>query len=262
MILVKPNESSPRVAVIQILLNRSGNKLTVDGIFGHKMRDAVIDFQINNGITSANGQVGPSTWRQLPRGSNTEVVDVVDIGDPTVGGSAVSQLQSAGGEPIQLGLMCGGVEQMVGDVIDRSSGPGSIALLRITGHGNLGHWLTVSVGEVVHLKKDDPPYYREKQAEFHSYIDWDHFDALAHTLSRLREFFAPYGMMEHGGCSLGSVTNTRKLMIRLADLWAVPVSVGVGLQTSILNFDGRTFTAYPKHGTLASWTRPFREATY
>lgn len=262
MILVKPKESGPRVALIQILLNRSGAGLKVDGIFGPKTRTAVIDFKGQNFITPADAVVGPSTWQQFPRGTNTEVVDVVDIGDPVVGGNAVSQLRSAGGEPIQLGLICGGVEQMVSDAIARCPAPGSIALLRITGHGNLGHWMTVSVGEVVDLKKEDPQFYREKATEFHSYIDWSHFDSLAPILSRLRAYFAIYGMMEHGGCSLGGVANTRKLMHRLADLWGVPVSVGVGLQTSILNFDGAVFTAYPKNGTLATWTRPFREASY
>jgi hypothetical protein len=252
MLLVKPRESSPRVAVIQILLRRAGYDLNVDGIFGPKTRAAVIDFKLKNFIAPGDAEVGPTTWQQLPRGGNTEVVDVVDIGDPAVGGNAVSQLRSAGGEPIQLGLMCGGVEQMVSDVTARCSGPGSIALFRITGHGNLGHWMTVSVGEAVDLKKEDPQYYKEKAAEFHSYIDWDHFDLLAPILSRLRGCFAPYGMMEHGGCSLGSVANTRKLMHRLADLLGVPVSVGVGIQTSILHFDGAVSTAYPKNGTLVT----------
>jgi hypothetical protein len=86
--------------------------------------------------------------------------------------------------------------------------------------------------------------------------------AVAPTLSRLRKYFAPYGAMEHGGCSLGGVANTRKLMHRLADLWAVPVSVGVGIQISILHFDGSIFTAYPDNGTLTTWTEPFREASY
>ena len=41
MILVRPGERSPRVALIQILLNRAGNRLRVDGMFGPKTRAAV-----------------------------------------------------------------------------------------------------------------------------------------------------------------------------------------------------------------------------
>jgi hypothetical protein len=259
MILVRPGERGPRVALIQILLNRAGNTLRVDGIYGPKTRAAVDAFQSGKGITGAKGVVGPDTWQKLPRGDNTAVVDVVDVGDPGVGGGAVRELTKAGGDPIQLGLMCGGVEQMVSDVMRQAGRCGSVALLRITGHGNLGRWMTVSVGSVAHLPAEE---YKVTATEYHSYIDWGHIDELAPTLARLKGYFAPYGTMEHGGCSLGSKPETRKLMHRLADLWGVPVSVGVGIQRSILNFDGQTFTAYPKHGTLESWTKPFRAAAY
>jgi hypothetical protein len=259
MILVKPGEVSPRVVVIQILLNRAGSALVVDGHFGPKTRAAVVDFQGNNGIAPPNAVVGPDTWWKLPLGKNTEVVDVVDVGDPGVGGGAVTELTKAKGDPIELGLMCGGIEQMVNDVIGKAGGSGTMALLRITGHGNLGRWMTVSVGSVAHLPAKD---YKEVAEEDHSYIALANFDKLAPTLARLKPYFAPYGMMEHGGCSLGKRPETRTLMHRLADLWGVPVSVGIGLQRSILNFDGATFTAYPNMGTLKSWSSQFRSASY
>jgi hypothetical protein len=257
MILVAPNERGPRVALIQILLNRAGNTLQVDGIFGPKTRAAVVDFQRSQGV-SPDAVVRPDTWWKFPLGDNTNVVDVVDIADPGVGGGAVAQQRKAGGDPIQLGLLCNGVEQMVGDVV-RASTSGEIALLRITGHGNLGRWFTVSVGDVVDLKPAD---YKVWAAEYHSYIDWGHIDELADILAPLADCFAPYGMMEHGGCSLGGRLETRKLMHRLADLWGVPVSAGVGIQRSILRFDGQVFTAYPAHGTLETWSKKFREASY
>ena len=258
MIVVRPGERSPRVALIQILLNRAGNTLRVDGRFGPKTRAAVVAFQTSHHL-SPDSVVGPETWRHLPLGDNTKVADVVDIGDPGVGGSAVAQLRSAGGTPIELGLMCAGVEQMVGSVMAQSGGAGKLALLRITGHGNLGRWMTVSVGDVVDLNRRD---YGTWATEYHSYIDWGHIDRLTPTLAQLRGCFAPYGMMEHGGCSLGSKAATRRLMHRLADLWEVPVSVGIGIQISILRFDGHTFTAYPRNGNLDSWSRRFRSATY
>ncbi|MFL9995059.1 peptidoglycan-binding protein [Paraburkholderia sediminicola] len=259
MILVRPGERGPRVALIQILLNRAGESLTVDGMFGPTTRASVHGFQISHGIVPADSIVGPKTWQRFPLGDNTRVVDVVDVADPGVGVPAVAQLRKAGGNPIQLGLMCAGVEQMVNDVIAQADSRGSIALLRITGHGNLGQWMTVSVGDVVDLPPDD---YKVWTTEYHSYIDWGHIHKLAPILSPLKGYFAPYGMMEHGGCSLGSRSQTRNLMSSLADLWEVPVSVGVGIQTSILNFDGSTYTAYPQHGTLNSWSKKFREASY
>jgi len=99
-------------------------------------------------------------------------------------------------------------------------------------------------------------------SEDHSYVAYANFDKLSGVLSRLTPYFAPYGAMEHGGCSLGGQRETRLLMSRLADLWDVPVSVGVGVQQSILNIDGAHFTAFPKHGSLASWSEPFRQASY
>jgi putative peptidoglycan binding protein len=254
MILVGPNECSPRVALIQILLNRAGNSLKVDGIFGGKTRAAVLDFQRSQGI-NPDAVVGPDTWWSFPLGDNTKVVDVVDIADPGVGGGAVAQEKKAGGDPIQLGLMCAGVEQMVDDVIRKAGRHGKMALLRITGHGNLGRWFTVSVGDVVDLKPAD---YKVWATEYHSYIDWSHIDELEDTLAPLSACFAPYGMMEHGGCSLGGKPDTRKLMHRLADLWGVPVSAGVGIQRSILRFDGQVFTAYPSNGSLETWSKQFR----
>lgn len=258
MILVEPNQRGPRVALIQILLNRAGSELKVDGIFGPKTRTAVVDFQRSQTI-GHDGAVGPTTWWKLPLGDNTKVVDVVDIADPGIGAAVVKEQQKAGGKPIQLGLMCGGVEQMVNDVVRRAGTQQKVALLRITGHGNLGRWFTVSVGDVVDLKPAD---YKVWSTEYHSYIDWSHIDELADELSTLSDYFAPYGMMEHGGCSLGGKLETRKLMHRLADLWDVPVSAGVGIQHSVLNFDGQVFTAYPGNGTLESWSKKFRDAPY
>jgi peptidoglycan hydrolase-like protein with peptidoglycan-binding domain len=76
------------VALIQILLNRAGSKLKVDGICGRKTHAAVLSFQGSHGVTP-DPVVGPHTWSKFPLEDNTEVVDVVDIGDPGVGGDAV-----------------------------------------------------------------------------------------------------------------------------------------------------------------------------
>lgn len=55
----------PNVKLIQSLLSRIGyNPGSVDGIFGPQTREAVIEFQADNGLTP-DGIVGPATWRQL-----------------------------------------------------------------------------------------------------------------------------------------------------------------------------------------------------
>ena len=258
MILVGPNERGPRVVVIQILLNRAGASLKVDGIYGSKTHAAVVSFQRSQSI-SHDGTVGPTTWWKFPLGNNTKVVDVIDIGDPGIGGAIATEQKKAGGNPIQLGLMCGGVEQMVDDVVRRAGTQQRIALLRITGHGNLGRWFTISVGAPAHMAPDE---YKITASEFHSYIDWGHIDQLADVLAPLGDYFAPYGQMEHGGCSLGGRLETKKLMHRLADLWGVPVSAGIGIQHSVFNFDGPAYTAYPRNGTLESWSKQFRDIQY
>jgi putative peptidoglycan binding protein len=261
MMIVKLGERGPRVVLVQILLNRadSAPPLTVDGKFGPKTLDAVTAFQRRPGLgLTASGVVDPATWKRLPRGSNMEVVDVVDVGDPNIGGKTVQAFQAAGGDSIELGLMCNGVGQMITSA-SGSAKAHSVGLFRIVGHGNKGRWLTASVGDVV----DSPPEWQAVLAsEDHSYINADNIDVLAPILAPLKSRFAPYGCAEHGGCSLGSVEKTRGVLHKLANLWNVPVTVGIGLQRSYLHFDGPTFTAYPSSGTLESWSTQFQNADF
>jgi g-D-glutamyl-meso-diaminopimelate peptidase len=53
------------VKLIQSLLSRIGyDPGPIDGIFGQQTRQAVIDFQVDNGLTP-DGIVGPATWKQF-----------------------------------------------------------------------------------------------------------------------------------------------------------------------------------------------------
>lgn len=261
MMNVRLGERNPRVVLIQILLNRAGASpmLKVDGQFGPKTKTALIEFQRTppSGMNPL-GAVDPPTWLRLPRGNNMQVVDVVDVGDPHIGDSAVKDFRAAGGNPIELGLMCNGVGQMVSSASGLAN-QRSMGLLRIIGHGNLGRWLTVSVGDVV---DSTPEWQRVLASEDHSYISADNFDMLAPTLEPLKKRFARYGSAEHGGCSLGGKEKTRGLLRKLANLWDVPVTVGVGIQYSNLHFNGATFTAYPNNGTLDSWSQQFRNGSF
>jgi hypothetical protein len=184
-----------------------------------------------------------------------KVVDIVDVGDPLLQKREARILREAGSDPIELGLLCNGVGQMVTNVLRRAP-DGNIALLRIQGHGNFGTWFTVSVGSVAHLPKAEKDIVR---GEYYSYLSPEHLPELLPVLSPLRGRFASFGGMEHGGCSLGSVVATRKMMHTLADALGVPVSGAYSTQTETLFFQGKVYTAYPFGLSLDGWSRQFRD---
>ncbi len=256
MLEIHRGEHGPRVVFLQVLLNRRGATLVVDGVYGPKTHGAVEAFQKTVPSLTPSGNVNAATFNELFRDSRLSIVDVVDVGDPMLAEREANELRAAGSQPIELGLMCNGVGQMVSDTISQAASP--IALLRITGHGNLGRWMTVSVGAPAHLHG---AAYAELEAEYHSYIDLPHFDQLRAVLARLQGRFARFGSMEHLGCSIGSRPASRQLMGRLADLWRVPISAGIQTQRSVLHFDGPPYTAYPAKGSLAGWSTQFRNSS-
>lgn len=61
---VKRGDRGSRVRTIQYLLNQSGSRLTVDGVFGAGTETAVRAFQKRAGL-GADGIVGNATWPKL-----------------------------------------------------------------------------------------------------------------------------------------------------------------------------------------------------
>lgn len=62
--LLRLNSRNNFVLILQYLLNEYGYNLGVDGIFGVRTQNAVINFQNNNGLTQ-DGIVGKNTWTKL-----------------------------------------------------------------------------------------------------------------------------------------------------------------------------------------------------
>jgi Putative peptidoglycan binding domain len=249
-------EHSPRVTLMQILL-KDEYPIQVDGIFGPKTLAALKAFQANC-RQPAFGVATPDTWKELLRGTNLTVVSSVDMTDPALA-TDVAALKAAGDTPIEMYGMCNGLEQLMTNVAGRAGGK-SIAALRLDGHGNLGRWLTVSVGDVVDMPRNE---YKLIEKEYHSYVDSKHYAEVEPVLARLSRRFAPFGFAEHHGCTLGKRPETRKMLAKLADLWGVPFSVGITTQDvgAVTYFNGPVVTVFPHGMSLHSWSRQFQNAT-
>jgi|SRR5690348_915448 hypothetical protein len=256
MLDVRLGDRGPRVVLLQVLLNRRSAALVVDGIFGPKTEDAVR--AARRRFFGAPGPIADADfWTQLFSEQQLCGVDAFDMGEAgfQTGAGIVG---SAGSRVVATGAMCNGIETVVQGIRARTRPPGSLGVLRTWGHGNRGHWLSFTVGEIVHLRQINPALGRAIAQERRSYIDPQNFGEMSSALAPVRQCFARIGIYEHHGCTLGSVPATRHMMGRLAGLWGVPVTVAVGKQfipriaEEAFRFQGETFTAYPG-GSKNAW---------
>ena len=261
MFKVFHGEHSPRVTLLQILLNShrcvgvDKKRLTVDGAYGRNTSAAVHAASRMLGLSDHRGMAaGPALIKGLLADVDLSVIVSVDFGDPTLKDD-IDAFKAAGNDPIVLGGMCNGLQQMVSSVIGRARS-GRVAALRFDGHGNLGRWLTISVGDIADLKGQA---YREIEQEDMSYISSSNFRKVSSVIEPLSGIFAPFGFAEHLGCTLGARPKTRAMLGKLADLWGVPIRVGVRLQdVGTIDIRGPDFTAFPGGYTLRSWSRQFQ----
>jgi hypothetical protein len=142
--------------------------------------------------------------------------------------------------------------------------PGRVAALRFDGYGNLGEWLTVSVGNVAHLRAGNRAERLEYAAiaqEIYSYVSATNFDKVNGMIRPLTAVFAPFGFAEHLGCTLGARHQTQVMLGKLANLWGVPIRVGIQKQPigSVMDIHGPAFTAFPRGHNLMSWSRQFQK---
>jgi hypothetical protein len=261
MFSIPYGEHSPRVTLLQILLNShdcsgaNGRRLVVDGCYGRNTAAAVSAAnRLLSVAATADDSASASVVRRLIADVDLDVIASVDFGDPTIQ-IDIDSLTRDGNNPIALGGMCNGLQQMVGSVLSRGRS-GRVASLLFDGHGNLGRWLTISVGSVAHLPAGE---YRDIEMEVLSYISSSNFSLVSGVIAPLGRLFARFGFAEHHGCSLGSRRETRAMLKKLADLWGVPVRVGVRKQMmGTMNIAGPDFTAFPRSMSLRTWSEQFQ----
>jgi hypothetical protein len=86
---------------------------------------------------------------------------------------------------------------------------------------------------------------REGDQQLYSAQNFSKVNGIIQPLSAI---FAPFGFAEHLGCTLGARHQTREMLRKLADLWGVPIRVGIWTQPigSVMDISGPAFTAFPR----------------
>lgn len=241
---LKQGDVLPAVGVLQKLLKRTGHDVSVDGVYGDTTRRAVREFQKERGL-SADGEAGTDTWKRLVYGAErVEILDCIDVFDWSIAQFEVADLVAAGGNPIIIGGMSGGVEQAIDDICGHG-GRGNVFLLRFHGHGTAGRvGLSSGKGDEVELGH-------------HTDLTKAVPGVLVAEFMRLRQIFGPYGCVQFMHCSPGKGREGREFLTAISSALDVPVSGGKGIQQgggpSTMRFEGAVRTVIPNGATLKSW---------
>jgi hypothetical protein len=244
-VLLREGNQLPAVGVLQKLLNRTGARLTPDGIFGPRTRDAVQQFQRLRRL-GPDGVVGQDTWPRLVAGTNNlNIIDCIDVFDPSLLNLEARDIRRVGGNPILIGGMSNGVEQAISDIC-RAASLGSVFLVRFHGHGSPG---------VAGVSDGHGGIPGEHRSSLHP----GNLPQLRPVIGRLRFLFSSYGCVQFMHCSTGRGPSGRMLLSHLANELGVPVTAAVldqlGGGLSTFRFEGPTFTAIPGGGSLQDWSR-------
>lgn len=239
---IRRGDTLPVVGVLQLLLNRAGASLVLDGVFGPNTENAVKAFQGQRSI-SQTGRVDGALLDRLAGGETLNVLDSVDVTDPNLATMEVADLSRAGARIVQRAGMSNGLGQAIQDILGAGR---NLFLLRLHGHGMAGN-IGLSDGHGV------PGYHRTD-------LDAGTIGRVRGELARLRAAFGPWGCVQLMACNTGQGPQGRSLLQQLANIWNVPVSAGIqtqlggGLSTTI-RYEGPTVTVCPGGRSLAAWTR-------
>ncbi|MEM9831786.1 MAG: peptidoglycan-binding domain-containing protein [Bacteroidota bacterium] len=249
---LKKRNRLPTVTAAQILLNRAlrrGETIAVDGDFGRKTREAVINFQQNHHLND-DGIIGKNTWAALVRGQGLQVIDTVDVAEVADIGYEDQDIRDAGGNPIVNHGMSGGLRVVLDQILARGQ-LGRVVLLRFHGHGSPGN-MGLSTGT-----RSDVP-----SSEFTA--DYFRIERFRNFLARLAPLFCPFGSVEFHGCRVGGGQAGKKFVEGFAKVLKVPATAGKQTQygggRSTFRFEGAIRTAFPGGKTLKAWSASQAEA--
>ncbi len=232
----------PAVGVLQKLLNRTGERLSVDGIFGNNTKSAVKRFQSARNLVS-DGIVGINTWPRVSANASLRIIDCIDVFDRSLYELEATDIMMSGGVPVLIGGMSNGVEQAVSDIVSRAGS--NIFLLRFHGHGASGS-AGISDGQGL-----------TDGVDHRSSIDASNIVRLMPIMRRLAPIFGPYGNIQFMHCSTGRGPQGRSLLQGIANGIGVPVTAAIQTQygggISTFKYEGPTFTACPGGMNLRSW---------
>lgn len=235
----------PTVGVLQKLLNRRGDNLKADAIFGPKTKHAVIEFQRHRGL-NPDGIVGLRTWPSVSVEANLPIVDSVDVFDPLLVRDTDTPLVLVGANPLLIGGMSNGVEQAVTNIL--AAAPSNVFLLRFHGHGAPG------LAGIADGQGNVPGDWYAR-----SYIAEDTLNVTLPMLRRLRGIFGPYGSVEFMQCQTGAGPEGRRVLSRVAEALGVPATGAVYEQAGLgdgnlpFGYSGPTVTVVPGGGSLSDW---------
>lgn len=235
--LLRVGDNLPMVGVLQTLLNRTGARLVCDGDFGIRTLAAVKSFQRTHRLVQ-DGVVGEHTWQRLTTGVSLPILDAVDITDPTFDQQDATDIRRSGGNPLVVGGMCNGVEQVVSLITSQSK---NLCLLRFHGHGSPGR-VNASAG---------------KEPGGREFSEYTAAPAILAIMGRLSGVFGPYGSVEFISCEAGSGKEGKFRLQKMASSLGVPVTGAVNDQpftrAASFRLEGPVVTVCPGGQGLRHW---------
>lgn len=250
MMQVELGEASTRVVALQVLLNRSPvvrPRLVTDGAFGAKTLAAIEAFRdVEMRQSGPPGLADPALWRFLLGRAGLQVVDAVDVTDPSLLETVVPEV-SRWLDPIVLGGMSNGVEQLVGEVRARVRGERTLMTLRLHGHGAPG------LAAVSHGSRRVSPGVDPFAAQ--SVISTHILPALTPLLRRLAPLFHDLGFVELHSCRVAEGATGASFVRRLAEALGAPTRAAISRQAAsdVFTLTGPTFTGFPGGLSLRAW---------
>ena len=166
-------------------------------------------------------------------------IDVIDMEDPQLGADRQGQLDRLGANSVRMVVygMCNGVAQVITN-ITQVAPIRNLTALRIWSHGRSGgQTFTGGHGG------------EEYRVAHWTGISTANIEAMRDTLAQLTPYFAPLGRAELRGCEVASGNDGERLLLRLAQIWRVPVLAGSATQYRA-EWDGTVVKATPEGGLM------------